>query len=260
VSQRFYLSAILVIVLLIGFFGTVSPQKAAASSSQRVQDRRNARLKQHSSSSVSSSSVSQSALWEKVRLSKRRGGGGAPQYQAASSSSEVVYALPTITFDDITKNYGGANFTLTPVSNSDGTFSFISGTPSVATISGNTVTIVGAGITIITATQAASGNFLQKAVTATLTVNTIAPTIVPLLTLFKNSTDPPFALADPTSNSAGAFTFTSTNLSVATVVGRTVTIRGAGTTTIISTQAANGNYKSGSGSTTLIVTPGLGDS
>ncbi|RZJ69254.1 MopE-related protein [Flavobacterium sp.] len=66
--------------------------------------------------------------------------------------------------------------------------------------------------------------------------------------------DAPFALTAPTSNSAGAFTYTSSNTSVATISGNTVTIVGAGTSTITATQAANGIYSSASATATLTVT------
>ena len=63
-----------------------------------------------------------------------------------------------------------------------------------------------------------------------------------------------FDLPDPGSDSRGVFTFTSTNTAVATVKGRRVTVVGAGVTTLIATQAADGNYAQGSISVTLTVT------
>jgi hypothetical protein len=57
----------------------------------------------------------------------------------------------------------------------------------------------------------------------------------------------PFQLSDPSSNNtnpAATFTFDSSNNSVATIVGRTVTIINAGQTTIIATQAADSVYSS----------------
>jgi uncharacterized protein YjdB len=51
-------------------------------------------------------------------------------------------------------------------------FTYESSNPSVATIIiGSTVTIVGAGTATITATQAASENFLSRTISATLTVS-----------------------------------------------------------------------------------------
>jgi uncharacterized protein YjdB len=65
----------------------------------------------------------------------------------------------------------------------------------------------------------------------------------------------PFTLTAPTTNSAGAFTYTSSNTNVATISGDVVTIVGAGTSTITATQAADGSYGSGTITATLSVTP-----
>jgi len=65
--------------------------------------------------------------------------------------------------------------------------------------------------------------------------------------------DAPFTIVAPTSNSAGAFTYTSSNTSVATVSGNTITILRGGTSTITANQAANGNFLSGSTTATLTV-------
>ena len=75
------------------------------------------------------------------------------------------------------KNLGDAAFTLTaPTSNSSGTFTYTSANTGVATISGNTVTIVGVGSSLITATQAAAGGYSQGTITATLVVSYPPPT------------------------------------------------------------------------------------
>ena len=65
--------------------------------------------------------------------------------------------------------------------------------------------------------------------------------------------EPTFQLPNPTSASAGAFTFTSSNASIASVSGRTVTLVSAGTVTLTATQAASGIYGAGSVTTTLRV-------
>jgi len=80
---------------------------------------------------------------------------------------------PTITnFSNLTKTVFDGSFNLVdPSSNSTGAFSYTSDNESVATISGNTVTIVGAGTTNITATQAASSSYRSESVTSTLTVS-----------------------------------------------------------------------------------------
>ena len=75
-------------------------------------------------------------------------------------------------FSNIGKLTTDPPFELTaPLSNSPGLFTYSSGNQSVATISGSTVIIIGAGTATITATQAASGNFLSRTISATLTVS-----------------------------------------------------------------------------------------
>ncbi|RYZ36791.1 MAG: hypothetical protein EOP49_32280, partial [Sphingobacteriales bacterium] len=82
----------------------------------------------------------------------------------------ATFVNPTITFNDINKVLGDADFTVSASSDSPGAFTYSSNNTAVATISGNTVHIVGAGTAIITANQAASGLYNPGSATATLTV------------------------------------------------------------------------------------------
>ena len=146
-----------------------------------------------------------------------------------------------------TKNFGEESFQLTqPTSNSDGSFSYsITSGTEVADVSGNMVTIKKVGDCTITATQDASGNYTIKTITATFHVNAISPILgtftVPSI---KNVGDPNFNLDPPSSNSDGSFSYSSNNVNVATVSGRTVSIIGEGTCKITATQDASGNYTS----------------
>jgi len=86
-----------------------------------------------------------------------------------------------------------------------------------------------------------------------------AITVAPLLSAFtiasKATGDADFAITAPTSTSTGAFTYTSSDTSVATIVnGNSIHIVGVGTTTITATQAAAGSYTSGSITTSFVVT------
>ena len=94
----------------------------------------------------------------------------------------VTTMPPTLTnFTIPIKRYGDASFNLIdPSSNSPGSFTFSSGSPSVATISGRTVTIVNFGSSVITATQAASGSYAANDISAVLIVTT-PPTWYPNL-------------------------------------------------------------------------------
>jgi hypothetical protein len=185
--------------------------------------------------------------------------------QAASGNYTSGSITTTLTVNPIapslsnftvaSRNFGTGSFTLTaPTSNSNGSFTYNSDTTAVATISGTTVTIVGAGNSLITATQAATTNYLQGSINAVFTVNPIAPTFNTFSAISKNFGDSPFTIS-ASSNSSGAITYTSSNPSVATISGTTVTIVAAGSTLITANQAASGNYTSGSTSTTLTVIP-----
>lgn len=131
---------------------------------------------------------------------------------------------------------------------------YASTTPAVCSVSGATVTMLAAGNCGLTADQAGDGNY-QAAAQVALQVNIgqAAPTIEWVADLLKTVGEAAFDLTDPSSNSPGAFTFTSSNSAVATVSGRTVTIVGAGVTTLVATQAATSNYTQGEASITLTV-------
>ena len=78
---------------------------------------------------------------------------------------------PVLSFVVNARNMGSTPFTITaPVSESDGGFTYTSSNPAVATISGTTITVTGAGQTTITATQAASGSFASATTSATFEV------------------------------------------------------------------------------------------
>lgn len=90
--------------------------------------------------------------------------------------------------------------------------------------------------------------FYKSATTPTIT-NFNVPT--------KNLGNASFSITSPTSNSTGAFTYTSSNPAVATVLGSTITIVGVGYTTIKATQAAAGGFTAGTKSTMFTVNSGL---
>jgi beta-glucanase (GH16 family) len=83
------------------------------------------------------------------------------------------------------------------------------------------------------------------------------PSNLPALSNFsmpvKTIGDAPFVITPSTSNSTGAFTYSSDNAAVATVSGNTITLTGVGNAVITATQAATATYASGTISSTLIV-------
>lgn len=173
------------------------------------------------------------------------------------STEDVQPFTPTLgTFSVPAKRLGSVPFDLTPpTSNSDGAFTYTSTNTSVATINGSTVTLVGIGSTTITATQEANVRYSSGTVTAILVVTELEPpTIGALFVPTKVVGSLPFQLTAPASNSAGSFSYTSSDPTVATISGATVTVVGAGTTTITATQASNGTFASGITSATFTVT------
>jgi len=163
----------------------------------------------------------------------------------------IPFTLNIPSFTIPTKTLGDAPFSLEASSDSSGAFTYTSSNTSVVTIDGSTVTIVGLGSSTITASQAATTYYPSGTVTATLTVNE-TPTIG-IFTVPTKTVGETFSLSAPSSTSSGAFTYTSSNTSVATINGSTVTTVGPGSSTITASQAAYGNYITVSVTATLNV-------
>ncbi|NDE11117.1 MAG: hypothetical protein EBZ95_11225, partial [Chitinophagia bacterium] len=138
--------------------------------------------------------------------------------------------------------YGDASFSLNGASSSGLPLSYSSSNTAVATISGNTVTIIGAGTTSITASQIGNDNYLVALdVSQTLTVNKASQTIFFNSLPNKLDTEVPFTLL-ATSTSSLAVSFSSSNSAVISISGTTATIVGAGTATITASQGGDNNY------------------
>ncbi|HEY6007096.1 MAG TPA: MBG domain-containing protein, partial [Geobacteraceae bacterium] len=245
---------------------------------------------------------------------------------SANGTLTVAKADQTIAFAALpAKTYGDPSFALTATATSGLSVSYASSNPAVATVSGSTVTILGAGTATITASQGGDGNYnpassvaqalvvnkttlnvtaanvsrvygganptfsvtysgfvngdTQSALTGSPSLTTsatpaspagtypIVPSVGTLdaanytfefingtLTIIKaeqtiNFTplasqtygDPSLTLA-ATATSGLVVSYTSSNPAVATVSGNTVTIVGAGTTTITASQVGDANY------------------
>ena len=94
-------------------------------------------------------------------------------------SLTVQQAVQTISFGSLTaKTYGAAPFNLTAIASSSLSVSYVSSDPSVATVSGATVTVLKAGVTVITASQSGNGNYVAAVpVAQTFVVNPLLPVI-----------------------------------------------------------------------------------
>ncbi len=152
-----------------------------------------------------------------------------------------------------TKAFGDQPFDLTAVAGSGLNVLYTSSNPSVATISGKTVTIVGAGSTTITASQPGDANTnaadpLQQTLDVLKANQTITFESIPVKTFGNTSFD---LVASTTSGLP--ITFSSDDATVATVSGKTVTIVGAGSCNIFATPASNNNYFDAQDGQTLVV-------
>lgn len=188
----------------------------------------------------------------------------ATQTATASYGEGVVTTTLTVTagtpslgtFAAISVGVDNRTYTLTPpTTNSCGqTWTYASSNAAVATVVGNIATLVNVGSTTITATQAACNPWTAATTSTTLTVTGGAPTVGPFvdITVTRGSVTS-IVLTPPTSNSAGSWSYTSSNLAVAVIVGSLVTPIGLGTATITATQVAAGIYDTASKTMTLTV-------
>jgi hypothetical protein len=170
-------------------------------------------------------------------------------YNAASRSTRltVTPGIPTLgEFKDQTVALSAGTFTVNaPTSTSDGAWSFQSLDQSIATISGNKVTLLDGGDVSIRATQSPTLNWLTTTATMKLSVTAPSPTVGTFsdITLSIDSVSK-VELILPASNSKGSWTLTSADPSVASVNGLTVTALKSGTTKISAKQAPSGGYRS----------------
>ncbi|MCA6370747.1 MAG: hypothetical protein IM631_05045, partial [Cytophagales bacterium] len=176
---------------------------------------------------------------------------GSSNFNAATAVTQTLTvnkANQTITFNSLApKTFGDAAFNLTATASSSLSVSYASSNPAVATVSGSTVTIIGAGSTVITASQSGSANYNAATdVTQTLTVNKTNQTITFSALSAKTFGDADFTLTATASSGLAPITYASSNTGVATVSGNTVTIVGAGSTTITASQSGNANYNAAS--------------
>ncbi|MBY0436039.1 MAG: T9SS type A sorting domain-containing protein, partial [Cyclobacteriaceae bacterium] len=153
-------------------------------------------------------------------------------------------ANQTITFNALPiKSTFDLPFTLSASSSSGLGVTFTSSNPSVASVSGNTVTLLSVGTTTITANQAGDGNYnAAPAVNQPLVVNSKQPQTITFNPLSARAFgDAPFFLT-ATASSGLSVTYTSSDPSVASVSGNTVSIVGVGNTIITARQAGDASF------------------
>lgn len=146
-----------------------------------------------------------------------------------------------------------------PTTNSSGTFSYTSSNPSVATISGSTITVVGAGISNISAIQTSDFNYTVGRTSTTFTVIPLPNEIIVAPVFNKKMGNVSFNLNANSLNinyDSEPLMYLSNDTDVATVNSSGfVTIVGEGSTTINISQEAGSNYSSAFSNTIINVGP-----
>jgi hypothetical protein len=165
---------------------------------------------------------------------------------AATLTVNAPSVAPTLTFNDVHKTFGDADFALTTTSNSSGayTYSVQSGTGATVTPAGQ-VTLTGAGSVVVRVDQAANGSYTAGSATATLTIDK-APATVTLADLSQTYSGSARAASASTS-ATGTSSFTLTYNGAAQAPTQ------AGQYAVVAT-LVNDNYK-GSATGTLVVAP-----
>ncbi|MGJ7902800.1 autotransporter domain-containing protein, partial [Lysobacter sp. 1R34A] len=180
----------------------------------------------------------------------------APQVVLDVTIGAAAQAITSFTANPSVPVYTpGGSFTVSASGGASGNpVVFASASPTVCSVSGNTVTTLASGTCSLTADQAGNSNYnAAPQVALQVTISGGTPTLAWIGDIAKTVGEAAFDLPDPSSNSGGAFSFSSANTAVATVSGRRVTIVGSGVATLVATQAASGSYLQASISTTLTV-------
>lgn len=139
------------------------------------------------------------------------------------------------------KTFGDDDFDPGVTSSAGLPVTYTSSNTLVATLVNNKVRIVGAGTSIITASQAGNATYNAAAnVNLNLLVNKAHQSIIFPVINAKELTDPDFE-PGATASSGLMVTYASSNPAVATIVANKIHIVGAGATTITATQAGNAN-------------------
>jgi trimeric autotransporter adhesin len=160
--------------------------------------------------------------------------------------ANILQADQTITFDELDeKTEADLPFSLTATASSGLSVSYSSSNTSVATISGNIVTIEGPGSTTITASQDGDNNFnAATPVDRVLVVNPsgkLNQTITFGALSDVTYGDAAFNLT-ATASSSLTVSYSSSDTTVATISGNVVSIVGAGSTVITATQEGDIDY------------------
>jgi EGF-like domain len=182
----------------------------------------------------------------------------------STNNTQQSLINPEINFLSIpTKYYGDDPFTIQATSTSDGSITYTSSNADVATINGNTVTIIGAGSTDITAVQTASGSYSNASTTISLLIHKANPHVsVNDMNVTFNGSD---VVIGGNSSSTADYYYVIGNTSIAGIDGSitnnpNLIILSPGTTTISRIELGDANYEAGTSTATLVVNSSCSDS
>jgi gliding motility-associated-like protein len=178
-------------------------------------------------------------------------------YAPVSKVITLTVNKQTVNIDanDIVLTYGDPAFTLTASSPvTDRAFTFTISDATIGSISGNVLSVLRPGTTNITISQASNDLYSPLSKVISLTVNKATPTLdFPEIT--KTYGDSDFT-PTVTTNSSGNITFSVSDPSIASSLGSSLSIVGAGQTNVTVNIDETENYLSISGSTTMTVNKG----
>ena len=161
-----------------------------------------------------------------------------------------------------TVNYGDTITLTTTGGSGTGLVSFATtGTCTTAFSGGSYILTPGdaASSCSITATKATDDDYFAASTSSqTITISKTTPTLSGFTNISKTYGDPSFTINDPnvSGSAPGTFTYTSSNTSVASISGSTVTVEGFGTSTITATFVPTSSTNYNSTTTSLVISVG----
>lgn len=184
---------------------------------------------------------------------------GNSSFKAATSINQsltVSKKAQTITFNAIpTKTVADSDFVAGATASSGLAINYSSSDSTVAQIAGGKLHITGSGTTLITASQSGNANYLAAPpVIQNLTVNKLSQSISFAALPLSRPGDADVSLS-ASSSSGLPVVYTSSNLSVATVINNKLHIVGAGNSAITAQQGGNARFDTTALSKTFTVLP-----
>ncbi|MFZ9189334.1 MAG: hypothetical protein ACO21G_12180, partial [Algoriphagus sp.] len=137
---------------------------------------------------------------------------------------------PTLTWiSPLSKTLDDGTFTVAQASsNSTGAITYYSSNPQVATISNRTITLVGNGVTVLTAAQEESETYNSGKVVTILIVGDpykLPAQLTGLANVTKLVTDAPFTITAPSTQSAATIQYVLGDDRIASISGNTITLK-----------------------------------